>query len=284
MSRICTLHMRVLLLLPLFCCCQNVKRNKNFSGTEMYDLANPKVIKLPSELDEISGLAYYAKDTSVFAIVDEDGILYKIPLKNAEGFKEWTFDKKRDYEDLILKDSVFYVLVSNGDIVTVQFSGNKLTAVKLEYPDASKKVNEFEALYNDDSKIIIICKDCEADPKGFTSSFVFDLKDSSKLFSDYLKFNLQSVLDKEGKGKHLKISAAAINPVTGDLYLISSIHHVLVITGRNGEVKNSYKLDPSIYNQAEGIAFTPSGDLIISNEKGATPNATLLLLKNKLKK
>src|SRR5690349_23484690 len=73
---------------------------KDFSNSEAYDFANPKVIKLPEELDEISGIAYYPKDTSVFAIVDEAGILYKIPLKQPEHFKQWQFDKKRDFEDV----------------------------------------------------------------------------------------------------------------------------------------------------------------------------------------
>src|SRR6476646_2868851 len=36
-----------------------------------YDLSKPFIIKLPPMLDEISGLSYYAKDKSVFAIVDE---------------------------------------------------------------------------------------------------------------------------------------------------------------------------------------------------------------------
>ena len=49
----------------------------------------------------------------------------------------------------------------------------------------------------------------------------------------------------------------------------------------DGKIKASYKLDPKIYKQPEGITFTPNGDLIISNEFGETGTATLLLMKNK---
>jgi len=55
------------------------------SGNSRYDLMNPFVIKMPADLAEISGIVYYPKDTSVFAIEDEDGFFYKIYLtKNNE--------------------------------------------------------------------------------------------------------------------------------------------------------------------------------------------------------
>src|SRR5690606_27518361 len=75
-----------------------------------YDLNNPVVIKLPTELDEISGLAYYAKDTCVFANVDEAGLLYKIFLNHPKKIMKWKFAPASDYEDIVLLDSAFYVL------------------------------------------------------------------------------------------------------------------------------------------------------------------------------
>src|SRR6188768_2333130 len=84
--------------------CGNTDK-KDYPNSPMYEFANPKVIKLPEELDEISGIAYYSKDTSVFAIIDEDGILYKIPLKHPANIKQWKFGKGRDFEDIVLVDS-----------------------------------------------------------------------------------------------------------------------------------------------------------------------------------
>src|SRR6476620_3467463 len=101
----------------------NLSKKEKFPDSDMYALSSPKVLELPEELDEISGIAYYPKDTSVFAIIDEDGILYKIPLKNPHAVREWKFDKKRDFEDVVLIDSIFYVLVSNGDVESIRFAG-----------------------------------------------------------------------------------------------------------------------------------------------------------------
>ena len=56
-----------------------------------------------------------------------------------------------------------------------------------------------------------------------------------------------------------------------------------MVTDRNGNVKNTYQLDPVTFNQPEGITFTPWGDLIISNEKGEQENATILIFKPKKK-
>ena len=81
----------------------------------------------------------------------------------------------------------------------------------------------------------------------------------------------------------LKASAVAVNPITNELYIISSVNKVLLITDKSGKLKKLYTLNPKIYKQPEGIAFTPAGDLIISNEVFLENHATLLILKNKLK-
>ncbi len=266
--------------------CNGVNTRNDFPNSAMYDLANPKVLTLPVELDEISGIAYYPKDTSVFAIIDEDGILFKIPLKNPAAFRQWKFDKKRDFEDLVLVDSTFYVLVSNGDIVTIKFNGDKLENFKTNYSEEKKNVTEFETLYKlpDSNLLVMVCKSCEQDSKKSLSAFTYAYnKDSIGVYKNYRVLNMQPILEKLGVEKHLKPSAGAINPVNGDFYLLSSIQKLLVIFAPDGSYKELYKLSPGLYKQPEGIAFTPDGDLIISNEFAQDGFGTLLLMKNKKK-
>ena len=60
--------------------------------------------------------------------------------------------------------TAFYVLISNGDIESLQFTtGDSVITNKYIFPDANKKKNEFESLYYDDSlqQLVILCKDCE---------------------------------------------------------------------------------------------------------------------------
>ena len=56
------------------------KSEGKLSSPPGYNLEKPQIYKLPSGLDEISGIVYYPKDKSVLAINDERGWLYKVAL------------------------------------------------------------------------------------------------------------------------------------------------------------------------------------------------------------
>lgn len=94
--------------------CSNVA--SEYPSLPGYDLQNPSKYNLRDELDEISGIVYYPKDTSVFAVNDENGLLYKIYLRKQPHVFKWRFDQRGDFEDIALVDSNFYVLQSNGNI------------------------------------------------------------------------------------------------------------------------------------------------------------------------
>ena len=81
----------------------------------------PFRIKLDDPLAEISGISFYPKDSSVFAISDENGNLYKIHLNRKIKIVRWKFDKTHDFEEWFLHDSSFYILESNGNIQTLAF-------------------------------------------------------------------------------------------------------------------------------------------------------------------
>ena len=249
-----------------------------------YDLNNPVKIKLPAGLDEISGISYYAKDSSVFAEVDEDGILFKIYMDGSGKIKEWRYDKKHDFEDIVMHDSTFYVLISNGDIETLKFEGDSIIKAKSQFPDASKKTNEFETMYYDPSLgLVMLCKNCEDDKKKLVTAFA--CKPDSSIYNVAYQIDVKPIAEKSKEDKfHFKPSAAAINPLTNELYILASVNKLLVVADRNGKVKDVYPLDPVTFNQPEGITFTPWGDLLISNEKGETDDATLLIFKPAKKK
>lgn len=271
------------IVVPFLAC--NAKKPPS-SGNSRYDLLNPYKIKLPDGLAEISGIVYYPKDTSVFAIEDERGVLYKIFLNGNKEIKKWYFDKRNDFEDLVLLDSVFYVLISNGDIESLRFgTGDTVITEKSIFPETGKKKNEFESLYYDDSlqQLVLLCKDCVDDSKKKISAWGYNMH-TGFYTPSVLTIDMQPVTRQLPEQKiQVKPSAAAINPVTNELYILSSINQLLIVTDRNGKFKEVFKLDKAIYKQAEGIAFTPAGDMIISNEWYETGLANILIIKNKMK-
>lgn len=265
----------VVCLVTLSCKWAPVK--KTMKSPEGYNLNRVIQTKLSLELDEISGIAYYAKDSSLFAINDEKGWLYK--LKKGTNGLRWKFSKGADFEDLVLLDSAFYVLQSNGNIIRLSFdSKNTLAAQQYYFDQQGDGLNEFEILYYDSTrqKLILVCKDCESDKKKSLTTFSFDPIAGKYTGSDF-SINVEKIAASVGEEKiRFKPSAASVNPKNGLLYIVSAINEMIVVTDVNGNFKNSYKIDKGIFKQPEGITFTPSGDMIISNEAADIGVADLL--------
>lgn len=270
----------ILTFLLMSCSPNDKKSGSKYKNTEQYDLANPKILSLADLLNEISGVAYYPKDTSVFAIVDEMGLLFKIPLKAPEEFKYWEFSKTRDYEDVVFIDSMFYILVSKGDILTVDFSGPEMKTTKYDINLEGK--NEFETMFvaPDSNGVVIVCKECDHDKKSTISSYRFTITDSGGVYSPYITFDMSRL--KEERKEHFKAGAGNVHPLTGEIYLVTSVEKLLAIADTAGSVKQMIPLDPKLYKQPEGLTFTPEGNMIISNEFAEAGFAQLLLFKNKL--
>lgn len=243
-----------------------------------YDLLKPYIINLPPDADEISGLSYYAKDKSVFAICDEKGILFKITPGIQTRINTWKFSKKADFEDIVLRDSIFYILKSYGTITLLKF-GSTDSLITRDIPFPYGDNNEFETLYYNDSlkKFILICKDCDDDKKKALTTFTFD--PATLTFSDSsFSIDVKGLAEKmDNKKFRLKPSAAAVNPITGDLFVVSSINKLLIVLDHKHNVKDYYRLPPGLFKQPEGLTFSDKGKLIISNESAKVGTANLLI-------
>ena len=263
--------------------CQTNKQKKILPSPDGYNLNEPVTVKLNTDLDEISGISFYPKDSTVFAIDDENGSFFKIYLNSDAQAKNWHFGKARDYEDVVLVDSTFYVLVSNGDIETLRFENDSIITGKVKFPNFDKKQDEFETLYYDDSskQLVMLCKDCQGDKKKAVTAWAIDIN-SLQYTPSVFSIDVSPIAKKSTEKKfHFRPSAAGINPVTNELYILASVNNLLVVTDRKGNVKQVYNLDPKIFKQPEGITFTPTGDLLISNEAALTGAANILIYKRK---
>ena len=61
-------------------------------------------------------------------------------------------------------------------------------------------------------------------------------------------------------------SAIALNPIDGNIYLLSTVGKTLLVADRSAEIKSIYFLDDAAYIQPEGICFDHRGIMWISNE------------------
>jgi len=237
-----------------------------------------KIIELPKAINEISGLAF--ANNGVFAVDDNHGALFFIPLQENPKIRKWDFGKDEDYEGLVLYQNHFYLLQSKGAIVwfSNQFPIRDIKREKLD----RKGKSEYESLYLDPrtKKLIMLCKDCDYDKKKENTAWSFDLQKMK--FDDKQAFTISaSDIEKAMKGKYserFKPSAAAIHPITGDTYIISSINGILVIASKD-KIRKVMKLDQKLFKQPEGLCFMPDGTLLISNESAGKGPANILIFK-----
>jgi uncharacterized protein YjiK len=276
--KIKSLLLVVLLIIALLGAGCSLFEARSSKGPKGYDLNHPEKRKLPGELDEISGITYYPKYDCVFAIIDEVGWLYKIYLNDEKKIEKWSFSAKGDFEDLVLLDSNFYVLKSKGSIAAFNFVSTDSLSFS-EFPLSLEKGNEFETLYYDPEikKLVMVCKDCEEDGKKNVTAFLFNPFDFK--YEPYsFKIDTKKIGEMADEEKlKFKPSAAAINPVTKELFIISSVNKMLVVAKPGGDIKDVFRLSEGMFKQPEGICFKPDGTMIISNEAGEDGAANLLI-------
>lgn len=241
-----------------------------------YDLKQPTVISLPDVLEEISGI-FYAGKHSVYAICDDHGSLFKIDMRKPAEPQSWRFDKKRDFEDLFIVGDKFYILNSNGNLYSFPTNLQEpITAQKHLFPFIN---HEFEILFFDEErkKLMLVCKHCRDIKDKAVPVYNFDPA-SNQFEEDPFLLDTEKIAGSLGEaGIKFRPSAAVIKPGTRDVYMVSSVNKLLLVTGPRGKLKEIVKLDPQLFKQPEGITFTETGDLIISNEARGVGPANLLV-------
>ncbi|MDQ8053746.1 MAG: SdiA-regulated domain-containing protein [Pedobacter sp.] len=258
------------------------KKSKAPASPANYDINKPTKYRMPDILQEISGIAFDRGDNKiVYAQQDEDGDLFSLPLDSKEHTRT-KFAEKGDYEDVAILNGWAILLKSNGTLFTFP-----LTEVKLEETTNVKEnkdlvpKGEYEGVYADEGtkKVYLLCKTCKQD-KGTkkASGYVLDLNADGTL-KPAGNFTVDAgQMDKlAGKKKGaFHPSALALNPITKEWYIVSSVNKALLVADQKWALKAVYHLSSNIYNQPEGIAFDKQGNLYISNEGSETQVGNIL--------
>jgi len=243
-----------------------------YGAPQGYDLRRPQKRELGKVLNEISGLAYNSDSNTLLAISDSKGKIFSINPTRGKlsdlAQKFYVSEEQPDYEDLVLLRDTVYVLISNGTLLAVPRGAKDSSGTKL-YPFPSMEKNDFESLYYDPEvhSLVIICKSCAQEEGDSRGAYRFNLKtytfDSAAFYT--LDGTSVKALVKNDDAK-FRPSAAAIHPITKQLYILASAGNLLVIADTRGKIIEAYNLNPDDHPQAEGIAFAPNGTMFISNE------------------
>ena len=267
-----------------------------------YNLEEPnQTFELPKILKEISGLSFDKEFQKLYAVQDENGIIFIIDKHTGEVENEIEFHKDGDYEGIEVVGDVVYVVKSTGTVYEVKNLGKEDQKME-KYNLFLTKENNVEGLCLDPSinQLLMACKGIPATGESFEVIrfkkvvYGFDLAEKNIDSIPVYDVNLEgiqkclhqssTIKDSEKLHKHFisededlnfNPSGIAIHPLTKNIYILSSAGKTLVVLNPKGEVVYIERLDKKIHKQPEGIAFDQDGTLYISNEGGKEKPAKL---------
>jgi uncharacterized protein YjiK len=234
-----------------------------------------RLVKLPAELEEISGLCRGFRPAEVFAVQDEAGELFLVNSITGEVVHTLRFDKDRDYEGVARRDRELFVLETDGDVHRFTYTDSvpEVQAEKFE-TDFSYR-NDTEGICYDSitSTLLIVPKEQELNPPNDNDKrrgiYTYDLSTlelngQPTYFVDALEIG--KIVFGDGRDYPFKPSGVAVEPSTGYIFVLSSVGNVLVVIDRDSRIKHVELLEKGTFSQPEGIAFAENGDLYISSE------------------
>ena len=236
-----------------------------------YNFSTPtEKMELGKHLREISGMSYISDRNLILAENDEKGDILVVDFKNKnDNDGKMKFGGKGDYEDIVYTDTAVYMLVATGSVVQVMTKDSTLATNEFILDRGG--TSEFETMYlgADGKSLVLLCKECSKEKDEVRTAYRFDLATLSFSAEPLYSINIagiKKILNDDMA--EFKPSAAGINPVNGKLYIVASVGKLLVIADKDGKVEQAFRLDPTMYNQPEGLTFASNGDLYISNEGG----------------
>ncbi len=260
-----------------------------------YNLEKPEArYLLPSELSEISGISILKG--KIYCIQDESADIFIFDPFQNKVVTRYRNGIKGDFEDIVVIGTHAYILKSNGTIIMINnFAGTDKRLVEFDTPLSSENDTEGLAFDSETNSLLIACrgigdKDVKKIYKGVRSFYRFSLEKKNMIPEPYFSIDLEDpgnfisgdifeklrILKSDKPGiKDFRPSALAYH-MSGDLYVISSTGRLLVSLDKALKIKSFNYLSPEIFTQPEGITFSETGDMYISNEGRNGPGYILM--------
>lgn len=225
-----------------------------------------KVWDLPEALKEISAISYIGN--GLFGCIqDELGTIFIYNTSKNSIEKTISFTAAGDFEGLAIAGKDAYALRSDGLIFEIiQFESSP--TVK-QYQTSLTRKQDIEGLCFDkaNDRLLLAIKGNERGNTNYKGIYAFNLGSKKLATEPVFKLDLSHDVLKTSRSKGgFQPSDIAIHPVTGEIYLIEAARSSLLILQPNGVPKEMVQLGRDNFQQAEGISFSPDGQLYISSE------------------
>jgi hypothetical protein len=249
-----------------------VEANRIAPGLSSYG----KKWELPVILREVSGIVLI-NEREVACVQDELGVIFIYDLVINKIIKEIDFSIPGDFEGITVVGNTAYVLRSDGVLFEVEnYMGQPSVTEHQVLTGASLNL---EGLCYDFKSNSLLIVPREFETSDFTKKGVYAFDLSSRKMSKepimHIDLNDPKLLPYASrKSKEAFIpSEIAVNPVSGNIYVSDARNGLIMIKNSKGETLKVEPLNKRVFQKTEGIAFSTSGDMYLSNEgKKSAPN------------
>lgn len=220
---------------------------------------------LPEELREISALAVLDEER-VAALQDENGRVYVLEVGRGEVVETFDFGPDGDYEGLERVGERLFALTSDGTLHEIEGWQSGRPTVRRHDTGLGEACNA-EGLGYEASRdrLLVACK--RTLPGG---TYPVYRVDPARGRLDPIPI-VQLPARLAAGERRLRPSAVAVEPGGGRIVVLGSGPGVLVVVAPDGGVEEVWPLGEDAFEQPEGLAFLPGGDLLVASEGDVGP-------------
>lgn len=232
---------------------------------------------MPPDLREISGLALTSRGT-LLTHDDNIGRVYEIDPRTGVLLKSFSLNgnPKGDFEAITIVGDSIYLMASNGRLFKFKEGADGTHVPFTMFDTGLGKECEFESLaYEaDSSRLLMVCKRL-LNKKEPHALVIYHLPlPVNRATITALTVPMADVVG-SNKWKNFRASDINIDPTTKNYVIVGSREKGLVVITPDGAVVRSVPL-PGDHRQAEGVAITSDGILMVSDEANVKPAAITL--------
>jgi uncharacterized protein YjiK len=256
------------LALLLLAGCTATPASNQANAAAQTDADGVRILPLPDELREISGLAV-AGPTSVFAHDDEQGVVREVSIEDGHIIRSIRFGDSGDFEGIAADGNRIFVITSNGMLssFTAGADGTTVTPETVDTGVGERCEIEGLSLGPQPGRLLILCKDVRGHGNhGRLLVFAWDIAARRLVEQPFVDADLSDVLGENRRG--FAPSGIDWDVRRRRVVIVSARNRLLLELDESGRVVTQRVLEALRHPQAEGVAVMPNGVLVISDEAG----------------
>jgi uncharacterized protein YjiK len=231
--------------------------------------------EMPPVLKEISGITSI-DENHLACIQDEKGILFIYNLIYDSIEKEIPFHGSGDFEGIARAGKDMYAIRSNGILYSIEdYNSDKPIVTEIKTWLTVKQDVEGLCYDRQHNRLLIAIKGKDPVAKNYKGIYEYNLHTHILNQAPVLRIKYDDPVW-NNSGHKMQPSDLAVDPLTGDIYILEGETPSLLIMSPTGIHKKLYYLDSRDFRLPEGIAFSKEGQLFICNEGGLLAKGNIL--------